>query len=140
MKWLPTSALKKLSYCRCSTHHLTIQLTVPLPLPTPGAATAGRQTAEQPPPAALPASLHKGLHQAAGPENQGQTETTQGQPGGPESSTQTPRQTQVHTQHFPPPCFHMLKGRSADLVSGFSLNPVAVSRRNPINATRGHPI
>lgn len=97
-----------------SCHIVVAPLTVSLPLPLPGAAAAGQQTEDQPAAAGLPASLHKGLHQTAGAGNQGQTETTQGQPGGAESSTQTPRQTQVHTQHSPPAYFHMLKGCSAD--------------------------
>lgn len=74
-----------------------IHHSVSLSTPLTGAAAAVRQTADQPTAAALPASLHKSLHQTAGPEDKGAAETTQGQAGGPESPTKTPRQTQVCT-------------------------------------------
>ena len=64
--------------------------------PIAGAAAAGQQTAGRPEAAAVPASLHKDLHQTAGTEHKDQADQTQGQAGGPESSAQTSRQTQVH--------------------------------------------
>lgn len=63
--------------------------------PNIGAAAVDREATDWAATAALPASLHKDLDQTAGRDDPDQTETTQGQGGGPESSAQATRQTQV---------------------------------------------
>lgn len=61
----------------------------------PGAEALVWEAADWPAAAAVPASLHKVFHQAAGGENQGQTDEAQGQGGGPEKSAQAPWQIEV---------------------------------------------